>query len=175
MPKVYAVKVGRKPGIYHSWDTCSSQVHQFPQSEFKSFASIKDAEAYLKAPARSGQAIPQSLRTTTTTQTDSEQESIQQPQSKKPCIDSSVSIHPSTATSTATTKLLSIDQLPVDSTPQIQGITQRLTIYTDGACGGNGKRNARGGIGVFFGEGDTRNISEPLPGPVQTNNRAELL
>ena len=47
------------------------------------------------------------------------------------------------------------------------------SIWTDGACSKNGRAGARGGVGVFFGEGDPRNISRPLPGP-PTNNRAEL-
>ncbi|KAI8612903.1 ribonuclease H-like domain-containing protein [Chytriomyces sp. MP71] len=53
--------------------------------------------------------------------------------------------------------------------------TDIIDIYTDGACSGNGFNGARGGIGVFFGPNDPRNISEPLPGDVQTNNRAEIL
>mmetsp|Transcript_1128 Transcript_1128/g.2380 ORF Transcript_1128/g.2380 Transcript_1128/m.2380 type:complete len:244 (-) Transcript_1128:1119-1850(-) len=47
-------------------------------------------------------------------------------------------------------------------------------IYTDGACESNGRENAVAGYGVFFGPGDPRNVSEPLPGLVQTNNRAEM-
>ncbi|KAI0317521.1 ribonuclease H-like domain-containing protein, partial [Amylostereum chailletii] len=47
-------------------------------------------------------------------------------------------------------------------------------LYTDGACRNNGKPNAIAGIGVWWGRGDRRNISERCPG-TQTNNRAELL
>ena len=47
-------------------------------------------------------------------------------------------------------------------------------IYTDGSCKNNGKIGSTAGIGVFFGENDERNLSEKLPGPVQTNQRAEL-
>jgi len=50
----------------------------------------------------------------------------------------------------------------------------QVVIYTDGACQGNGKSGARAGIGVFFGTDDPRNVSEPLLGKVQTNQRAEL-
>ncbi len=46
-------------------------------------------------------------------------------------------------------------------------------IYTDGACRG-AKERRRGGIGVYFGEGDERNVSEPLYGTRHTNQRAEL-
>ncbi|KAJ9641897.1 hypothetical protein H2199_005111 [Coniosporium tulheliwenetii] len=49
-----------------------------------------------------------------------------------------------------------------------------LRIYTDGSSLGNGKNGAVAGVGVFFGPGDKRNVSEPLPGPRQTNQRAEL-
>ena len=46
-------------------------------------------------------------------------------------------------------------------------------VYTDGACTNNGKKNAKAGIGIFFGVGDKRNVSERIPGK-QTNNAAEL-
>jgi ribonuclease HI len=46
-------------------------------------------------------------------------------------------------------------------------------IYTDGACIHNGKKYAKAGIGIFFGLGDKRNVSERITGK-QTNNAAEL-
>jgi len=49
-----------------------------------------------------------------------------------------------------------------------------LKVYTDGSSLGNGRNGASAGVGVFFGVDDPRNISEPLPGPRQTNQRAEL-
>ncbi|OWO98592.1 hypothetical protein B2J93_2910 [Marssonina coronariae] len=49
-----------------------------------------------------------------------------------------------------------------------------LRVYTDGSALGNGKTGAIAGVGVFFGVGDERNVSEPLEGKIQTNNRAEL-
>ena len=45
--KVYAVKKGRTPGIYMTWDDCKSQVDGFPGAEYKSFADPADAAAYL--------------------------------------------------------------------------------------------------------------------------------
>ena len=47
-------------------------------------------------------------------------------------------------------------------------------ICTDGACTNNGRGGALAGVGVYFGPSDARNISTPLPGELQTNNRAEL-
>lgn len=46
-------------------------------------------------------------------------------------------------------------------------------VYTDGACIHNGKKYAKAGIGIFFGIGDKRNVSERITGK-QTNNAAEL-
>jgi len=47
-------------------------------------------------------------------------------------------------------------------------------VYTDGSAADNGKACARAGYGVFFGDGDPRNLSEPFFSYPLTNNRAEL-
>ncbi|OGM39635.1 putative ribonuclease H [Aspergillus bombycis] len=50
-----------------------------------------------------------------------------------------------------------------------------LRIYTDGSSLNNGRALASAGVGVYFGPGDnSRNVSEPLKGNRQTNQRAEL-
>lgn len=46
-------------------------------------------------------------------------------------------------------------------------------VYTDGACINNGKKNAKAGYGIYFGENDKRNVSKRIKGK-QTNNVAEL-
>lgn len=48
-----------------------------------------------------------------------------------------------------------------------------IYVYTDGACIHNGRENAKAGIGIYFGENDSRNVSERIDGK-QTNNTAEL-
>ena len=48
-----------------------------------------------------------------------------------------------------------------------------MFVYTDGACINNGKPNAKAGMGIYFGEGDTRNVSKCVTGK-QSNNTAEL-
>ncbi|MDF7638140.1 ribonuclease H family protein [Lactobacillus sp. ESL0791] len=45
--KFYAVKKGRIPGIYRSWDAAKKQVDGFSGAEYKSFSKITDATAYL--------------------------------------------------------------------------------------------------------------------------------
>jgi ribonuclease HI len=46
-------------------------------------------------------------------------------------------------------------------------------VYTDGACSNNGRKTAMAGIGIYFGMGDSRNLSKKIEGK-QTNNTAEL-
>ena len=50
-----------------------------------------------------------------------------------------------------------------------------MNVYTDGSCINNGKSNARAGIGIWFGENDTRNISSEIKGDSLSNNIAELV
>lgn len=46
--KYYAVRVGKTPGIYLSWDVCKAMVDGYPGAKYKGFTSIQEAEAYLK-------------------------------------------------------------------------------------------------------------------------------
>ncbi len=47
MTKFYAVKKGRKPGIYGTWEECKAQVQGFKAAEFKKFTSREEAEAFV--------------------------------------------------------------------------------------------------------------------------------
>ena len=46
--KYYAVKVGRNPGIYMTWDECKEQVNKYPKAEFKSFTTMEEAHAFME-------------------------------------------------------------------------------------------------------------------------------
>ena len=45
--KYYAVKVGRTPGVYETWEDCQKQVKGFSGAVFKSFKLKRDAENYI--------------------------------------------------------------------------------------------------------------------------------
>lgn len=45
--KYYAVKKGKMPGIYYSWNECKTQVDGFSGAEYKSFKSEKEARDYI--------------------------------------------------------------------------------------------------------------------------------
>ncbi len=130
--KFYAVKVGRKTGIFRTWTDCEAQVKQFSGGIFKSFPTRAEANAYLQTE------IPEKAK--------------------------SNGVHEKTKSNGAKSE---------------KNISY-LQIYTDGACVGNGKRDAKAGFGVFFGLDDPRNIGAPLPSTIidaknkPTNNRAEM-
>lgn len=46
--KVYAVKIGRKTGIFKTWAECQKQVQGYSGAQFKSFNNETDAKAYIK-------------------------------------------------------------------------------------------------------------------------------
>lgn len=53
--KYYAVKIGKKPGIYRSWDACKAVVHGYPGAVYKSFKTLEEAETFLGAAGEAGQ------------------------------------------------------------------------------------------------------------------------
>jgi ribonuclease HI len=46
--KFYAVRKGKTPGIYTSWDLCRAQVHGFSGAEYKSFPTREAAGKYME-------------------------------------------------------------------------------------------------------------------------------
>lgn len=46
--KFYAVKQGRTPGIYFTWDDCKAQVDKYAGAKYQSFGTIEDAYAYIE-------------------------------------------------------------------------------------------------------------------------------
>ncbi len=46
--KFYAVKKGKKPGIYKSWDECKAQVDGYSGAVYKSFKILSEAEGFYK-------------------------------------------------------------------------------------------------------------------------------
>ena len=45
--KYYAVRVGRKPGIYNTWNECQEQINGVSGAQYHAFTSLEDAEQYL--------------------------------------------------------------------------------------------------------------------------------
>lgn len=45
--KYYAVRKGKKIGIFNTWDTCKEQVNGFSGAEYKSFPTMEEANEYV--------------------------------------------------------------------------------------------------------------------------------
>ena len=48
MAKFYAVKKGKKTGVFSTWDECKEQVTGFKGAVYKSFKTLSEAEAFLE-------------------------------------------------------------------------------------------------------------------------------
>ncbi|KAK0466325.1 ribonuclease H-like domain-containing protein [Desarmillaria tabescens] len=86
----------------------------------------------------------------------------------------STNIVPSSAQTTSTATNGSKSVPSTSDTSQVANIPGEITVFSDGACKGNGKTGAVAGVGVWWGHNDPRNLAERCPGK-QTNNRAELI
>lgn len=48
MSKYYAVKKGRVPGVYQTWEECQKQIIGYSGSIFKSFKNKEDADKFIQ-------------------------------------------------------------------------------------------------------------------------------
>lgn len=48
MAKFYAVKEGKKKGVYLTWDECKEQVNGYSGAVYKSFSSLEEAQSFLE-------------------------------------------------------------------------------------------------------------------------------
>ncbi|KAL5116689.1 hypothetical protein ACEQ8H_005438 [Pleosporales sp. CAS-2024a] len=252
--KFYAVKVGRQPGIYHSWDDCKAQTHGM-RAEFKSFLTLTEAEAFMRGSPKpsGGQFYAVAVGQAPGVYTDyasvqaqvrncpgARQQSFATHEEAQAFVnqfnrDASAPISLKGDRSEASSSLTASKDTQQPAKRQKKNVTAPLqltngdskyepgmgplpegaedgfdhlhkldaesgqirrrthdelnrtrlqptgdfsgyiTVYTDGSSLGNGRAGAVGGVGVYFGPNDSRNVSEPLRGYKQTNQRAELV
>lgn len=175
----YAVAKGRKPGIYKTWDECKAQVHQYSNPLFKKFQTYSHAEEFIKqhtvskvtgrekqfSTSSSNLSVPKTLyvlgkQKSTFTLAETDVDANVPPHKRRKLIRDDKDI------SQTSTDNVTKDGFIVDE----NGYT---AVYTDGACSKNGMHGAQAGIGVWFGDNHSLNISKPLVG-VATNNKAEI-
>lgn len=46
--KYYAVRIGKTPGIYLTWDACKAMVDGYPGAKYKSFTNLEEAESFVQ-------------------------------------------------------------------------------------------------------------------------------
>ncbi|CAL3966976.1 hypothetical protein PZA11_003416 [Diplocarpon coronariae] len=188
LTKYYAVRGGRKSGVYMTWDECKVQTSGFKGAcAYKSFLTEKEAQDFVAGKSKStpgqekfyGVAVGHKPGVYTEwTEAQMQILGAEKPKYKKfdnrkeaEAFVKSGGIIPVKKAAMAAMK---DEDNSYGRTAKKQKSSSVLRVYTDGSALGNGKTGAIAGVGVFFGVGDERNVSEPLEGKIQTNNRAEL-
>jgi ribonuclease HI len=141
----YAVRNGRKPGIYRTWEECKAQVDGYAKAQYKGFTSLEEAEAYL------GYA-----------------------QTNKPGAGEPADAKPFNPPGAAKKKRgtgYSGDEAGAREMLETSDGLKHVVIYTDGACLGN---PGPGGYGIVLLHGkDRKEFSRGFR--MTTNNRMEML
>ncbi|XP_014647613.1 PREDICTED: ribonuclease H1 isoform X1 [Ceratotherium simum simum] len=163
----YAVRRGRKAGVFLTWNECRAQVDRFPAARFKKFATEEEAWAFVRNSASPNGSEGQKNEHVQESQVKASKR-LREPlegddgENAEPC---------------AKHVKQSTDSIPSVSKDTFSYMGEFVVVYTDGCCSSNGRRRARAGIGVYWGPGhpffETRNVGIRLPGR-QTNQRAEI-
>lgn len=168
----YAVARGHKLGIYNTWNECKAQVYKYPNARYKKFATYNEATEFIKQ--YSGTEITSNKSKLSTLASSSSSSSLPQLYAlgkRKNTLtladtDSNLFLPPSKKRTTSSSKNENQNDFIIDA----DGYT---AVYTDGACQKNGMKDAKAGIGVWFGDDHPLNISKPLD-DIATNNKAEI-
>lgn len=164
--RFYGVAVGLVPGVYTDWPNAQRQILGVKGPKYKRFSSKADAIEFVEANRKS--VAVDSEDTTNVGKPISYETSGEsgEPSLKSRMVDTEpkMAMRPKRA----------ITNVFQSRSARSASDSTTLNVYTDGSSLGNGKRGASAGVGVYFGVGDGRNISERLQGLRQTNQRAEL-
>ncbi|XP_031212020.1 ribonuclease H1 isoform X3 [Mastomys coucha] len=158
----YAVRRGRKTGVFLSWSECRAQVDRFPAARFKKFATEDEAWAFVR-----NSSSPDSSKG----QESAHEKKFQVKTSKRPrepLGDGEEAPEPGSKHTRQDT-----EPAAVLSKDTFSYMGESVVVYTDGCCSSNGRKRARAGIGVYWGPGHPLNVGVRLPGR-QTNQRAEI-
>ncbi|XP_068678343.1 ribonuclease H1-like [Montipora foliosa] len=171
----YAVRRGRKIGVFRTWRECEKYVKGFPGARFKKFSTNEEAENFVcgsdsgygnadssTAPISNGRSKKRSYQEMCDSNGFSNTTTWRNYKHHK----SSSSTTSSHSAASSSSWLSSLDDSVL--------IVDRPIVYTDGCCTKNGRRGARAGVGVYWGPEHSKNISDRLEGE-QTNQRAEIM
>jgi len=189
--KYYAVRAGHNPGVYLNWQDCKDNITHFKGAQFKSFTTQQDAEDFVagrvtaamsassKSQGDKFYAVAVGRIPGIYENWDAASQQIKDwkgPKYKK--FGTRAEAEEFVRTGGKSTKEPEVaSQSPAKKKKTAAASStkkQHIRVYTDGSSLGNGRHGALAGVGVFFGEGDPRNVSEALQGDMQTNQRAEL-
>lgn len=168
MGKYYAVQQGRSTGVYTSWSEAQAATKGYSGAVHKSFNNASDAAAF--ASSSGGYSSSSSSGGGggggSTTSSGSHSYGV--------VLRCSVSSYGSSGSYSGRSSVSSSQRSSRGSSRGSSRSNSTQIVYTDGSSRGNGRAGARAGYGVYYGPDDSRNVSEPLQGARQTNQRAEL-
>ncbi|KAJ2771301.1 hypothetical protein IWQ57_002278 [Coemansia nantahalensis] len=158
----FGVRASHWQGVCASWDECMARLKGAANARYKWFDSLEAAQLFAgTAPTEDG--VPAAGECSPTSASpDTEPDSLR-------CVVSPPCTYTLLLRDGSRHDIRDMPLAPVAGASATQ-----LVVYTDGSSLWNGKDNARAGVGVYFGPDDPRNVSEPLPGPRQSSQRAEL-
>ncbi|KAI5787074.1 ribonuclease H-like domain-containing protein [Geopyxis carbonaria] len=186
--KFYGVHSGKVPGVYTDWASAEQQVIGVLKPKVRCFSTKEEAEAFVKHgpmvadPSDERKRIqkqPPAVNHNESGTDEIADNTFAEDSNELPC-PKKLRVDGSSLPNKELNETVSASRNKQDGiSPKTKKQTQLkkspvLRIYTDGSALGNGKSASMAGVGVWFGDQDTRNISEPLLGPRQTNQRAEL-
>ncbi|XP_061478834.1 ribonuclease H1 isoform X2 [Rhineura floridana] len=194
----YAVRKGRRTGVYRTWDECREQVNKYKYASFKKFATEEDAWDFIN-----GGLSETSCCSTGTSVGDARHADESSPNDpavvteginnvadeitrnhsylgNKAISWSDYSSYkrpyeepPEDQHGRKHVKYTEVPYTPSENKDKFSYMGDYAVVYTDGCCSSNGRNNARAGTGVYWGPNHPLNSSERLPGR-QTNQRAEI-
>lgn len=164
--KFYAVRGGRKPGVYTDWSTAQAQVYGWTKVKHKSFSTRAEAEAFVRGDevadgvAEDG-AKKKKIRKSNAhdgLEAGTIDENVEPGAGPMPTLDqdgfdSNIKLNNETGALEYRTPY-ERNKMKMQATGLAKDAV--LVIYTDGSSRGNGKSGARGGVGVYFGPNDQR-------------------
>ncbi|KAK0567591.1 hypothetical protein OC844_000174 [Tilletia horrida] len=155
----YAVRKGRQPGVYLTWEECQNMVNGFRGAVFKKFATEAEAQDFINGTFTSANVSRGSAASASSSSPSSSTAG-----KKRSASEANLAQHNSSV-GNSQTNLCSTS-----------ANRRRINVYCDGASSANGQARARAGWGVWFEDMQYQHLNEArrLPGPMQTNNRAEL-
>uniref|UniRef100_A0A8D2INA9 Ribonuclease H1 n=1 Tax=Varanus komodoensis TaxID=61221 RepID=A0A8D2INA9_VARKO len=165
----YAVRKGRKTGVYRSWEECREQVDRYQNASFKKFATEEAAWDFIHGESgeRAGTSGVAMERQSSNHYHDNKATTWSDYSSyKRPYSQPSKSQHDR--------KRTKYTEIPSsENKDKFSYVGDYAVVYTDGCCSSNGHRKACAGLGVYWGPSHPLNSSERLTGR-QTNQRAEI-
>nr|XP_056712528.1 ribonuclease H1 isoform X2 [Euleptes europaea] len=164
----YAVRKGRRTGVYRTWEECREQVDKYQYASFKKFASEEAAWDFVNGESSQSASISSVANERPRNDTYANKAKFWSDYSsyKRPNEEPSESHQKR--------KRTKYTEVPCTASGNnLSYMGDYTVVYTDGCCSSNGRHKARAGTGVYWGPSHPLNSSERLPGR-QTNQRAEI-